>query len=170
MDTDAKGQIGGIECSKEARQRMAQESQAWKCSACGKTNVEVMKERQDMVDEIEAKEGKRKDEEVPEELRLAYRDELGAKDEGIDKGKGRAAETAAQAPPKPASAPAPAADIATSVPATSTARSQRPPPTVRAPALQQLAPPSPDRYMALLDTCIYGIVAALLFMVLKRFA
>jgi ubiquitin-conjugating enzyme E2 J1 len=79
MDTDAKGQLGGIECSRDARERMAKESGAWRCAACGKSNTGVMQEREEIVKEIEEKEGKRKDEEVPEELRLAYRDELGQK-------------------------------------------------------------------------------------------
>jgi ubiquitin-conjugating enzyme E2 J1 len=150
MDTDAKGQIGGIECSKEARQRMAQESNAWKCSTCGKSNAEVMKERQEMVDEIEAKEGKRKDEEVPEELRLAYRDELGKKDEGGDeKGKGKAVDAEEQGVAlAPASIPAPA----------------------QTPIVQPVAQRTPDTSLAIIDIFIYGIIAALLFMVLRRFA
>ena len=94
MDTDAKGQLGGIECSRDARERMAKDSGRWTCAGCSKSNQEIMKEREEAVKDVEETEGKRKEEEVPEELRLAYRDEL-AQDEGIkadkvDKGKARA--------------------------------------------------------------------------------
>jgi ubiquitin-conjugating enzyme E2 J1 len=172
MDTDAKGQIGGIECSKEARQRMAQESNAWKCSTCGKSNAEVMKERQEMVDEIEAKEGKRKDEEVPEELRLAYRDELGKKDEGGDeKGKGKAVDAEEQGVAlAPASIPAPAVVADDAAPKAPAAAAPAPIRTTQTPIVQPVAQRTPDTSLAIIDIFIYGIVAALLFMVLRRFA
>jgi ubiquitin-conjugating enzyme E2 J1 len=39
------GQVGGLEASKEVRERLAQESRRWKCSQCGgKTNQEIMDE------------------------------------------------------------------------------------------------------------------------------
>jgi ubiquitin-conjugating enzyme E2 J1 len=172
MDTDAKGQLGGIECSRDARERMAKESGAWKCAGCGKSNTEIMQEREEMVKEIEEKEGKRKDEEVPEELRLAYRDELGQKDgdqeKKVDKGKGKAVESPAEVAP----ADSPSVSVA-AAPVTPTTRPApvapmvRPTRTVPAPPLQRVAQRSPD--LAWIDTCIYGVVAALLFMVVKRF-
>jgi ubiquitin-conjugating enzyme E2 J1 len=175
MDTDAKGQIGGIECSKDARERMARDSGAWKCSSCGKSNAEVMQARDELVKEIEAKEGKRKEAEVPEELRLAYRDELGkTKNEDeepkLDKGKAKATEVlisdAVASSPAPPSAPA--------LPATSVATSNARPPaskptqTSQVPLMQQR--PVPEHSIAWIDTCIYSVLAALLFMVLKRFS
>jgi ubiquitin-conjugating enzyme E2 J1 len=173
MDTDAKGQLGGIECSKEAREKMAKESGAWKCPACAKSNAEIMKEREELVQEIEEKEGKRKEEEIPEELRLAYRDELGSKGEpsDVDKSKAKGVDTP---PPSASSVPPPAAVPAASttntVPMTSPATQPRPTRTTQAIAVRQPAQPSPDRSLALIDTFIYGIIAALLFMVLKKFA
>jgi ubiquitin-conjugating enzyme E2 J1 len=80
MDTDAKGQLGGIECGEKARQKMAGESGKYTCPACGKSNEEIMGEREEMARELEKRDGKIKEEEVPEELRLAYRDELGKGD------------------------------------------------------------------------------------------
>ncbi|KAF1937474.1 UBC-like protein [Clathrospora elynae] len=172
MDTDAKGQLGGIECSKEARERMARDSGAWRCAGCGKSNSEIMKEREDAVKEIEEKEGKKREEDVvPEELRLAYRDELGKKGgegEKVDKGKERAAEPlphVASAVPVTVAPPvvnvtAPAAPVA---PVVSRTR------TMPVPPLQQVAQRSPENSLAWIDTCIYGVVAALLFLVLKRF-
>jgi ubiquitin-conjugating enzyme E2 J1 len=39
------GQVGGLEASKEVRERLARESGRWKCSQCGgKTNQEIMDE------------------------------------------------------------------------------------------------------------------------------
>jgi ubiquitin-conjugating enzyme E2 J1 len=168
MDTDAKGQLGGIECSKEAREKMARESHAWKCSACAKSNAETMKERQVLVQEIEDKQGKRSEEEIPEDLRLAYRDEL-------DKEVGERSEAdKAQAKPVDASShdtpTAPPSSAANTVTSTSPSPIPRPTRTVQPPTVQQPAPPSPDRSIVLIDTFIYAIVAALLFMVLKKFA
>ncbi|KAL6703902.1 hypothetical protein ACN47E_008938 [Coniothyrium glycines] len=173
MDTDVKGQLGGIECSKEARERMAKDSGAWKCAGCGKSNTDIMKEREDLVKEIEEKEGQRKEEEVPEELRLAYRDELGKKEDGDGQAsdKGKAAVSSDSAPPA-ASAPLPAAAIPTAAtsPSTAIAPIPRPARTVPPPAVQQVARQSPENPLAWIDTCIYGVVAALLFMVVKKFA
>ncbi|KAF1918548.1 ubiquitin-conjugating enzyme/RWD-like protein [Ampelomyces quisqualis] len=172
MDTDAKGQLGGIECSKEAREKMAKESDVWKCPACAKSNADIMREREEFVREIEQRDGKHKEDDIPEELRLAYRDELGEKEDAavLDKGKGKAVDTATPSiPSAPESNPASAQPVSDPGTFTSLATS-RPTHTTQAPAPQQLAQPSPDRSIALIDTFIYGIVAALLFMVLKRFA
>ncbi|KAF2028857.1 UBC-like protein [Setomelanomma holmii] len=173
IDTDAKGQIGGIECSKEARERMAKESEAWKCPACGKSNREIMKEREDLVQEIEAKEGKRKEETIPEELRLAYRDELGTEDsknEDTAKGKGKAVDSSPRNRETTTASTTPSAAVAAApVPPISSTPIPRPTRTSQPPAVGQLAQRSPDRSLAVLDTCIYGVVAALLFMVLKKF-
>lgn len=39
------GQVGGLEASKEVRERLAMESRRWKCAQCGgKTNQEIMDE------------------------------------------------------------------------------------------------------------------------------
>lgn len=180
MDTDAKGQLGGIECSRDARERIAKDSGKWTCSGCGKSNAEIMKEREEAVKETEDTEGKRKEEEVPEELRLAYRDELGQKDEAapekVDKGKGKAIESETQEAPThstPSSQLASPAVAAVTVPIVTPVRpvatAPRPTRTVPAPALQQMIPQSPDRSLAWIDTCIWGVVAALLFMVIKKF-
>ncbi|KAH6881925.1 ubiquitin-conjugating enzyme/RWD-like protein [Alternaria rosae] len=171
MDTDAKGQLGGIECSREARERMAKDSGTWKCAGCAKSNADIMQEREELVKEVEEKEGKRKDDQVPEELRLAYRDELGKEgqdDKTVDKGKQRAVESSAEAA-SPASPPESTASVPVTTPTrpTSAVPTVRPTRTRPTPPLQQVAQRSPD--LAWIDTCIYGLVAALLFMVLKRF-
>lgn len=173
MDTDAKGQLGGIECSKDARERMAKESGLWKCSGCGKSNAEIMAEREELVKEVEEKEGKRREDEVPEELRLAYRDELekkGDASERLDKGKSKAIEAQPQVTASSSSSrPVPANSVSAKTTNTSPTAAQRIVHNTRAHTPQQLAQRTPDRSLALLDTCIYGVVAALLFMVLKKF-
>ncbi|CAO2651727.1 Nn.00g000100.m01.CDS01 [Neocucurbitaria sp. VM-36] len=179
MDTDAKGQLGGIECSKDARERLAKESGAWRCAGCEKSNADIMKEREELVNDIEAKEGKRKEEAIPDELRLAYRDELRKKEDG---GEGNADKSTGTAviPPTTTSVRAPTsistsaavgtAPVSSTTAVPSTAPTPRPTRTIAAPPAQQLAQRSPDRSLAWIDTCIYGVVAALLFMVLKKFA
>ncbi|KAJ4325767.1 hypothetical protein N0V94_000527 [Neodidymelliopsis sp. IMI 364377] len=175
MDTDAKGQLGGIECSKEARERMAKDSAKWACAGCGKSNHDIMQEREEAVNEIEEQEGGRKEDEVPEELRLAYRDELGKTDESAAessaKGKGRAVESEVQQGTLSQPAPsAPAAVPSHIAPPISSAPKPAPTRTVPAPPLQRIVQQSPDRSLAWIDTCIWGVIAMLLFMVLRKFA
>jgi ubiquitin-conjugating enzyme E2 J1 len=175
MDTDAKGQLGGIECSKDARERTAKDSGKWTCAGCSKSNLEIMKEREEAVKEVEETEGKRKEDEVPEELRLAYRDELaqddGTKAEKVDKGKARVVEleTQQEASASPVVAPpsAVAESVATSPPPFVPAI--RPTRTTASPTTQQVIPRVPDRSLAWIDTCIWGVIAMLLFMVFRKF-
>lgn len=177
MDTDAKGQLGGIECSKEAREKMAKDSGKWACNVCGKSNAAIMREREEVAKEIEEKEGKRKDDEVPEELRLAYRDQLGQQEQAetdnasMDKGKGKAAESEVQqdvAMRQKASAELVVTEPVVAAPS-SLGPVPRPTRTAPATPLQQIVQQSPDRSLAWIDTCICGVVAMLLFMVVKRF-
>ncbi|KAF2686737.1 UBC-like protein [Lentithecium fluviatile CBS 122367] len=176
MDTDAKGQLGGLEASKEVRERMAREGGAFKCGTCGKTNKEILAEREEMVKGMEEKDGKRKEEVVPEELRLAYRDELGKKDEGASEPAQKVEKTTTKlmdAPATSTSAPsAPVTNASSSTPLNAPAPAPRPTRTVPAPppVVQQIGRQSPDRSLAWIDTCIYGIGAALIFMILKKIA
>lgn len=165
MDTDAKGQLGGIDSSPQVRKRMAGESGAYKCGVCGQSNIDIIKEREEAAKLIEAKEGKQKEDVVPAELRLAYRDELGQENVKAEpSGKeGASGQDVASAPPpdQHASALAPV-----SVPASP----PRPTRTVQVPVAPQLAPTPVDSSIAWIDTAIYGIVAALIFMILRQFA
>ncbi|KAI9793917.1 MAG: hypothetical protein M1816_007169 [Peltula sp. TS41687] len=73
MAQDAKGQVGGLECEEGARRRLARESRAWRCGACGgRRNEEVFVGEEG----VEDGRGEGGGEEVPGELRLGYRDEL----------------------------------------------------------------------------------------------
>lgn len=81
MDTDVKGQVGGLSANEDARKRFATASVNWTCASCKKSNRAIMAEREEACKG--AGEGKAKEEVVPEELRLAYREELdGVKEVG----------------------------------------------------------------------------------------
>lgn len=73
MDTDAKGQLGGLECTEDARKSMAGESVRFKCATCGKTNREILQEREQAAG---THFGEQKETVVPDELRFAYREDL----------------------------------------------------------------------------------------------
>lgn len=85
METDAKGQLGGLDTSDAVRKRLAADSGGWKCGVCngGKTNREIMAEQEEVVRQLDeeeertAGEKKRREEiEVPAELKMGFRDEM----------------------------------------------------------------------------------------------
>jgi len=78
MSGEAKGQVGGLDMSEEGRKRLAKESRGWRCAGgCGgRTNEEVLRECEEEWKAMEGEGGERKEDAVPEELRLEYRDDL----------------------------------------------------------------------------------------------
>lgn len=84
METDPKGQLGGLDTSEAVRRRLAGESRAWRCAGCGgRTNEDIIKECEEAAKAAEAEEAeggggssKSKDVEVPTELKLGFRDEM----------------------------------------------------------------------------------------------
>lgn len=73
METDPKGQLGGMDCSAAERERVAKNSSAWTCSICGKSNQAILKE----TEEASKKDGSSSEEvEVPKELNMAWKDEV----------------------------------------------------------------------------------------------
>jgi ubiquitin-conjugating enzyme E2 J1 len=74
MDTEAKGQVGGLECEVGARREMAGRSRKWKCAVCGSSNEEIIEGQN-----LNENSGNAKEEAVPDELRLAYREDLSTK-------------------------------------------------------------------------------------------
>lgn len=76
METDARGQLGGLETTDTVRQRLASESSAFKCAACGKTNGEIIKECEERAKEVSST---AQEVEVPKELNMGWRDEMEAK-------------------------------------------------------------------------------------------
>ncbi|KXX78687.1 Ubiquitin-conjugating enzyme E2 J1 [Madurella mycetomatis] len=79
METDVKGQLGGLEASEEVRRQLARESAAWQCNGCGgRTNGEIMSECEERVKEMGGAAGKAEEEKVPEELKMGWKDEMEA--------------------------------------------------------------------------------------------
>ncbi|KAG4437749.1 hypothetical protein IFR05_006783 [Cadophora sp. M221] len=74
METDVKGQLGGMECSPAERQKIAKNTPGWKCSVCAKSNEEIIKE----AEEAAKAEGTTEEAEIPKELSLGYKDEMNA--------------------------------------------------------------------------------------------
>lgn len=73
METDPKGQLGGMDCSPAERERIAKSSAHWTCSVCGKNNHNILKESA----EASEKAGTSSQEvEVPKELNMAWKDEM----------------------------------------------------------------------------------------------
>ena len=160
MDTSGQGQLGGMEASEEVRKRMAAQSTNWKCSACAKTNADIVKEQDEAINEqgIETK----SEDVVPEELRLAYRDDLRSNSEKTEtKSEQKAAEDAPAGPQLVQSQTTIAAPTA-------------PQPLQPAfPALQTQAARAPlplhEGIPTWIDKAIYGVVIALSIMVWKKF-
>ncbi|KAF5026029.1 hypothetical protein F66182_1884 [Fusarium sp. NRRL 66182] len=82
METDARGQLGGLETTDAVRQRLAKESSTFRCSMCGKTNGEIIKQCEERANEASSS---AQEIEVPTELKMGWRDEMGTKKEGETK-------------------------------------------------------------------------------------
>ena len=92
MESEAKGQVGGVDASVEARMRYARESRGWKCPGCGGRSCEdIMKDREKDVEDSGANgDNVETGETVPEELKLGYREELGKGGEKLSSNDGGA--------------------------------------------------------------------------------
>ena len=161
METDAKGQLGGMESGEKMRRELARNSKIWRCGVCGKTNLDVLDEcRREW--EVKQKEGggegEGEDVKVPEELRLGFKDEMG-KGKGKELEGGRIEEGSAvqnaYPPARPAQgAPQPTPTITRTAPQTHRAH-------VR-PGSNEGVPAWVDRAIALVGAC-------LVFMIVKMF-
>lgn len=82
METDPRGQLGGLDTSDAHRRRLASESRAWRCPGCGgRTNEEIIRETEEAARAAEAEGGEgasgaSADVEVPAELKMGFRDEM----------------------------------------------------------------------------------------------
>ncbi|KAL8675035.1 MAG: hypothetical protein Q9168_000630 [Polycauliona sp. 1 TL-2023] len=92
MEGGAQGQVGGMEMGEGERKRLAGQSRAWKCDQCGSSsNEDILREEGKRCDESAQKEGSTKavaKEQVPDELRFGFKDEMGS-EKSTDKGKGK---------------------------------------------------------------------------------
>jgi ubiquitin-conjugating enzyme E2 J1 len=118
METDARGQVGGLDTTDVVRRRLAGESLAFRCGACGRSNADIIRE----CEEAAGEEGAAAAEvEVPSELKMQFRDEMqvaaaaaAAKQEG---GPGEDEESARLAEGFVQTAPVPDARDAATLPA-----------------------------------------------------
>lgn len=183
MDTGAAGQLGGLDTSEEVRRRFAKASGVAKCATCGKTNEEIMKEQEELVKSVLGDE-KGEEEVLPEELRLAYREDLG---------KGKASEPGA--PPKASteknmstngavisspsaelqqrvlSQPAPATSSAVATNNAQAMIQAAPQSATAAPRAQQRRPQAAavhDPLLPYLDKAIYVVLAAIIILLYKK--
>ncbi|RCI13480.1 hypothetical protein L249_5489 [Ophiocordyceps polyrhachis-furcata BCC 54312] len=82
METDAKGQLGGIDTTDAVRRRLAQDSGSFRCLTCARSNQDIIVDS-----ERHAQSTKSSSEEVkvPQELSMGWRDELesGNKDKTV---------------------------------------------------------------------------------------
>jgi ubiquitin-conjugating enzyme E2 J1 len=192
METDARGQLGGLDTSEAERKRYAESSGNWRCGICGRNNREILAETAEVAkaNESENRTGsKRVDEEIPKELTMKYKDTIEEKREG-DVEEAELAEGFVQTAPIETPPPAyPPARPVQGVPQpTGSASSGTDGGTTRAESIQNLQqrtttnttqPFQPMRARAAevrrstegvpiwIDRAIAGVVVCLIFMVLK---
>lgn len=83
MDVESRGQVGGLDADEATRKDLAGTSGAYTCASCGKSNQAIMEEQMEALAEL-GNDAKKEEEKVPEELKLAYREDLGKKQDRED--------------------------------------------------------------------------------------
>jgi ubiquitin-conjugating enzyme E2 J1 len=77
METDPKGQLGGLETNDAVRRRLAVESHSFRCSTCGKTNLEIIQDcERDSKTASSSGDPATVEVEIPSELKMAWKDEM----------------------------------------------------------------------------------------------
>lgn len=189
MTEDAKGQVGGMMSSDEVRRRLAGESRGWTCGGCGIRCEDVMRSQEEACREGGSEGMERKEESVPEGLRLGYRDQLGKEDKDQDQSgsgmSGRKEEqgdvTSLESTAVPAQQQQHAHRVSalppgqhplpttTTIPTTAV----QPQPPLQLPQQQQQQQRAPLQNASAvpdwIDKAIIGVIGALLYMVWRRF-
>lgn len=75
METEAGGQLGGLDTTDEARRRFATESGSWRCPTCQLPNAEIIKDCEEKSQHSVSNESEIS---IPQELQLAWKDQLSA--------------------------------------------------------------------------------------------
>jgi ubiquitin-conjugating enzyme E2 J1 len=163
MESDAGGQVGGLQCSPEQRKQLAEQSRSWRCEGCGKANAVILQESKDAAQELgEA----RTEEETPAELKIGYKDEKKQNSNAsLEAPAGAASAPAAvntQRIPPPVPQP-----VQTPVQPTSPAPPHAQPPVPAPINLQQ--EPLPEVETPWLDRIIWTFMALLVAVVLRRY-
>jgi ubiquitin-conjugating enzyme E2 J1 len=91
METDPRGQLGGLETSEAVRQRLASESHSYKCSLCGKTNLEIL---QDCEKAAEVSASTIEEVEIPPDLKMGWKEDMRLPTAAMDHDNGTAGQSA----------------------------------------------------------------------------
>lgn len=187
MESNAAGQLGGLDVGDEPRRRYARESRAWRCGECGTTNEEVIAECRRKWEEAKEKGEVQEDSTasaIPDELRLAYKEDLGEKRESdaspaaTGSVAGTVPEAATQSPaqvspsansrmpPEGAVGSSTHSDLVPARPARGDSTSSHLIPT-RTVAPTQLVSRD-DGVPAWVDKAIFGVALSLILMILRR--
>ncbi|KAF2462076.1 ubiquitin-conjugating enzyme/RWD-like protein [Lineolata rhizophorae] len=172
MDSDPRGQVGGLDCPDPARRRFAADSPAFTCPACARSNADIMRDRERLAGQLHQRQRDAPPapapatapEPVPADLRLAYREDLGAPGappDGADEGTTKSTsegEGKGSAPPPPPASPQQPARPAAAAPSASRAPEAAP------------GTGADGGVPGWIDGAIYGLVGALVFMVLRWLA
>ncbi|KAG5931871.1 hypothetical protein E4U53_001564 [Claviceps sorghi] len=84
METDARGQLGGLETTDEVRRRLARESRFFKCPTCARSNIDIICESEKQA--AGSPSSKCPDVQIPRELSMAWKDEMAARVKADDNG------------------------------------------------------------------------------------
>jgi ubiquitin-conjugating enzyme E2 J1 len=197
MDADAKGQVGGLDLPESVRRRYAGESRTWRCEVCeggGKTNEEVLREWREVCRlrgvEVEEDEGAvataaAGEGTVSEEAE--GKPGLGPELLGTNANANANTETASSqqeweseslarrdgAPPPPQQVPVPApylSSTSASAPAPTEAAAPTPTRTTPVQTTTTTTSHATTSEAPWLDRAILGVLVALAFMILRRFA
>ncbi|KAG6040563.1 hypothetical protein E4U41_000138 [Claviceps citrina] len=84
METDARGQLGGLETTDEVRRRLARESRHFTCPTCARSNKDIISESEQQA--AESSTSKDADVQIPSELSMGWKDEMTAKAQADESG------------------------------------------------------------------------------------
>nr|XP_036583084.1 ubiquitin-conjugating enzyme [Colletotrichum truncatum]KAF6791980.1 ubiquitin-conjugating enzyme [Colletotrichum truncatum] len=76
METDPRGQLGGLETSDDVRKRHATASHSFKCSICAKTNLDIIRECEEGAKVVAGSSEPPSEVAVPAELKMGWKDEM----------------------------------------------------------------------------------------------
>jgi ubiquitin-conjugating enzyme E2 J1 len=162
METDAKGQLGGLDMGEQGRRKLAETSAAWKCKDCGRSNGEILEECAKAAAELG---GETQEEVVPEGLVIGTKNDM-------EKAKAeREASRSDAAPITIPASPYPPARPAQSVPApTATVQTQQAPPPnfgVQQNAIAARQQVSTDGVPLWVDRAIGAVIICIVALVMK---
>lgn len=169
MDTDAKGQLGGMDASEEVRRRLATQSPSSRCPTCAKSNDEIMKEHDEVVKSSGGDTSRTI--EVPEQLRLAYREDLAKPNGRIGTGSDENETQTAVHVGATASTPTSRRDLDAFQAAAAVPNISRAPlaPVAQRPQNRRNARHIDEDLPGWINPAIYAVLAVLLYMLWRKF-